>query len=85
MPICQGMGREEGKERGLLGPPVPRANAPLAEGRGARPLWASPLPPHGARTRRGEAFRGRWAAPPWSPGEPEPGLGEGDIGRGLFF
>jgi len=82
--------REEG--RGApLGPPTHRANIPLAqrEGGGPAPSQARPLPLPLWGTEGGRAWRSSERQigkhHPRGPGEPEPGLGEGDVGRGLLF
>lgn len=90
-PCAKGWGRREGgRERGLAGPPTQRANIPLAQREGvAQPPQAFPLllPLWGIKGEaRVKALReeGR-QAPPQRSGGPEPGLGEGDVGRGLLF
>lgn len=91
MLICQGVGKEGGRERALPGPSTHRANIPLAQraGGGPAPSRAPPRPSHCGALR----MRREWRSSkrqvgkhhPRGPGEPEPGLGEGDVGRGLLL
>lgn len=91
MPIRQGMGKEGGRERGPAGPTNPLGKHPsCTEGRGGpAPSRASPVPLHCGALRAERARRSSERQigehHPRGPGEPEPGLGEGDVGRGLLF
>lgn len=82
---------ERGGGGALLGPPTHGANIPLAqrEGGGPAPSQAPRSPSHcGAlRTRREQRSSERQVGKHHlrGPGEPETGLGERDVGRGLLF
>lgn len=77
---------EEGRGA-LLGPPTHRANIPLAQREGGAPARsrAPPLPLPLWSTEGGESMEELGKHHPRGPGAPEPGLGEGDVGRGLLF
>lgn len=81
--MAKGWGRREGALPGA----DPQGDIPLARREGG-PAPTGPVPSRWGASGTGRAEQPQEAgrrAPPQSSGEPEPGLGEGDVGRSLFF
>lgn len=76
----------EGGRGSPTGPARPRGNIPLAEGDRLGPSGFTLSLPLGTPSGKSqELLQPGKLAPPKGPGEAEPGLSEGDVGRGLFL